>query len=421
MEDNAVMDSLSQNMRLSLAFDTAMTAIDADLPVTRSATLPLLALPEALERISELLSGGKAKVPLHPAAAAPLSILRSFFIRRLKGDGIMLASESVAGMWRMGRGVALARRIRFLARFFIKFHRLPAETRGGVRAGSSMLKMESVHTAVTFWLERQSIGSITPRRFRQAVIDLLPTLGFLNETTICERTARRWLKKLGYTPKPTRKGVYEDGHEREDVVEYRKDVFLPRMAEMDRRSVGFEPDEEGGWRTIPPNLAEGERRVVLYFHDESCFHQKDFRKTNWLHSSQQILPGKGQGRIIHVSDFVTNATPSGRLVHTDPASGEVSDARVIIKPGKNGDPWWDTKQLAEQVKRAIIIHESEFGPEVEAVFVFDQSSAHNSAGEGALDAFGMNKGNTTKRKNPVWYKDTIVPDDVPNVSMRGQV
>ena len=32
------------------------------------------------------------------------------------------------------------------------------------------------------------------------------------------------------------KNYYTDGHERADVIEYRKDVFLPAMAEYERRS-----------------------------------------------------------------------------------------------------------------------------------------------------------------------------------------
>lgn len=124
-----------------------------------------------------------------------------------------------------------------------------------------------MHTAVSAWLEAQRIGSITPRRFRQAIIDTLPTLGYLQDADICERTARRWLKKLGYTPKPTKKGVYEDGHEREDVVEYRNDIFLSLMADMDKRSVGYEPDEEGGAasasRGRAPSSSLLPRRVLL--------------------------------------------------------------------------------------------------------------------------------------------------------------
>jgi hypothetical protein len=49
-----------------------------------------------------------------------------------------------------------------------------------------------------------------------------------NKTGISERTARRWLTKLGWNYGRNKKG-YCDGHEREDVVQYRELVFCPRM------------------------------------------------------------------------------------------------------------------------------------------------------------------------------------------------
>jgi hypothetical protein len=64
-------------------------------------------------------------------------------------------------------------------------------------------------------------------------------------------------------PKITKKGVYEDGHERKDVVVYRREVVLPLMSEVERRSVSFGPQGEG-WVEIPPQLKEGEKRVVVY-------------------------------------------------------------------------------------------------------------------------------------------------------------
>ena len=42
---------------------------------------------------------------------------------------------------------------------------------------------------------------------------------------IRSRTARKWLNRLGYKWKEVQKGVFFDGHEREDVVEYRE-TFL---------------------------------------------------------------------------------------------------------------------------------------------------------------------------------------------------
>jgi len=44
---------------------------------------------------------------------------------------------------------------------------------------------------------------------------------------IWERMACRWMNRMGYHWKKEQKGQYKDGHEREDVVAYRQQVFLP--------------------------------------------------------------------------------------------------------------------------------------------------------------------------------------------------
>jgi hypothetical protein len=53
-------------------------------------------------------------------------------------------------------------------------------------------------------------------------------------------------------------------------------------------------------------------------------------------------------------------------------------------------------QLLAQIDRAIEIFE-EAHPECEALFIFDQSSAHASLGPDALRAFDMNKMNGGKQ------------------------
>jgi hypothetical protein len=40
-------------------------------------------------------------------------------------------------------------------------------------------------------------------------------------------TAQQWMKKLDYRWSYDLKGQYVDGHERDDVVTYRQNVFLP--------------------------------------------------------------------------------------------------------------------------------------------------------------------------------------------------
>ena len=71
-----------------------------------------------------------------------------------------------------------------------------------------------------------------------------------------------------------KKGVYMDGHERDDVKAYRKDVFLPKMAEYERAMVKWLP-AGSELRREDPILGPGERRVVPIFQDESSFHANE--------------------------------------------------------------------------------------------------------------------------------------------------
>lgn len=53
--------------------------------------------------------------------------------------------------------------------------------------------------------------------------------------TITERTARDWLKKMGYRWKIEPHGQYVDGHERKDVADYRQNTFLPKWKTFECR------------------------------------------------------------------------------------------------------------------------------------------------------------------------------------------
>ncbi|KIK49988.1 hypothetical protein GYMLUDRAFT_183301, partial [Collybiopsis luxurians FD-317 M1] len=50
---------------------------------------------------------------------------------------------------------------------------------------------------------------------------------------LCEITTHCWLNTLGWHLTVLRKGVYMDGHERPDVIEYHNKVFLPTMAKYE--------------------------------------------------------------------------------------------------------------------------------------------------------------------------------------------
>lgn len=115
-----------------------------------------------------------------------------------------------------------------------------------------------------------------------------------------------------------------------------------------------------------------------------------------------------------MSDFINSET--GRLVLLDDDGNITRDARKIIFPGSNGDPWWDNDQLMAQVKSAIEIFEAAH-PGCQGVFVFDQSSAHASLPPDALRAFDMNKSNGGKQRK---QRDTVIPLTNPDPRFRGK-
>lgn len=73
-----------------------------------------------------------------------------------------------------------------------------------------------------------------------------------------------------------------DGHECEDVKKYRQEDFLPAMAKYESRMVHYEVDGgSGGLKRIEPALAPDEKKVIALFHDESCFHANEYKRSAW--------------------------------------------------------------------------------------------------------------------------------------------
>ena len=123
-----------------------------------------------------------------------------------------------------------------------------------------------------------------------------------------------------------------------------------------------------------------------------------------------------RGRLIHDSEYIE--PENGRLVVKGPNGEVLKEARQIIYPGSNGDPWWDSKQLIDQViKKAIPVFE-EAHPGCQALFIFDQSSAHAALAPDALKAFEMNKSNGGAQRR---QKDTIIPESNPFPEYHGRV
>lgn len=93
--------------------------------------------------------------------------------------------------------------------------------------------------------------------------DLLPftTLPAKYPRSISIRTATRWLHRLGFRPLGHKKGAYVDGHEREDVMAYRKE-YLKVMHDLHSTHNPPPPcsDEQAA---IPPADAETRKKLVV--------------------------------------------------------------------------------------------------------------------------------------------------------------
>jgi hypothetical protein len=165
---------------------------------------------------------------------------------------------------------------------------------------------------------------------------------------------------------------------------------------------------------IPPSLTPDEQEHVLITQDESIFHTNEYQRRSWLCGDEQPLKRKGNGRAIHVSDFICETT--GRLALSEEQLAQqatlppdqqfkVTDAREIIYPGKNHDANWDLPQLQTQMVHAVDIFEF-LHPNKVAVFVFDCSSAHEGLAANALNVNNMNVKGGGKQSH---LRDTIIP------------
>ena len=123
---------------------------------------------------------------------------------------------------------------------------------------------------------------------------------------IRSRTAQKWLNRLGYKWKEVQKGVFFDGHKREDVIEY-QETFLNEMKSLLLYFLEFFEDGKMVPKEYPDNygVAGPDRRpIIMITHDESSFCANDGRRKVLTLNGQGILRPKGKRKEIMVSDFL---------------------------------------------------------------------------------------------------------------------
>ncbi|KAG2123383.1 hypothetical protein BD769DRAFT_1359665 [Suillus cothurnatus] len=122
---------------------------------------------------------------------------------------------------------------------------------------------------------------------------------------ICLRTAQWWMTRMGYRWMKEPHGQYSDGHEREDIVHYRQDIFIPAWAHYQAHTRKWKQDDLTV-EDISAYLDPFGRCVVIWFHDESTFYANNRRKNRWVHKTENAVPQpKGEGASLMVADFVS--------------------------------------------------------------------------------------------------------------------
>lgn len=124
-------------------------------------------------------------------------------------------------------------------------------------------------------------------------LELFPQIYMKVGRGISVSTACCWLHLEGFRYTTHKKGLYFDGHDQPDVVEYRQNVFLPAMKSYEpclvRYMVGNVDTEQHLSRS---NYVE--RRLVLVPQDEITSQANNISEKMWVLDSQYWLR-KGQG------------------------------------------------------------------------------------------------------------------------------
>ncbi|KAJ7304897.1 hypothetical protein DFH08DRAFT_658029, partial [Mycena albidolilacea] len=117
------------------------------------------------------------------------------------------------------------------------------------------------------------------------------------EKAISISTVRRYLNELGYRWVTIfKKGQYCDGHEREDIVYYREEVYLPTLKGFQDCSCIFEADRS----VITPSLPPGTWCTVIWYHDESIFYAHDRHRKAWYYKDANAISYKKGDNVSYV-------------------------------------------------------------------------------------------------------------------------
>ncbi len=189
-------------------------------------------------------------------------------------------------------------------------------------------------------------------------------------TSVCVDTARVWLHHLGFKQQNHQKGIFFDGHDRDDVSQYRKE-FLESLSLLDEKTV------------IPgqpvPRLPPGEKPLLRVVHDESTFYANAYQSHFWSDGHVDALRQKSLGQSIMVFDFIVEG--DGYLRDSQ------EEARLLLETQRDG--YFNSEMFLEQVDKALNVFERKY-PNRTGLFIYDNAPSHKKMAADSLNVDHMN-------------------------------
>ncbi|KAG2207326.1 hypothetical protein INT45_012432 [Circinella minor] len=267
---------------------------------------PLMTIQEAYDRLTPIV------VPIMNSKNDDERSMRDYELRKhigiyiyfgelLKNTPIMKASQIAAKTaWIIPSNHYRARAIRSYAHEYLHYGKISLHQQGKHIKRASLLSNEDIKEAAQKWI-------ITTKPEKRGIPELLK---YLNNTVIpsmfnlpgniSASVLWNYMVEWGYSYRASKKTVYYDGHERVDVVQYRKE-WASKMVEYSQFMEKY--DENDVNKVTMPTLPEGQQQIVMVTQDESTFYSNESPNNLWLLNNENPLRNKSPGGSIMVSEF----------------------------------------------------------------------------------------------------------------------
>ncbi|KIM53833.1 hypothetical protein SCLCIDRAFT_17815 [Scleroderma citrinum Foug A] len=307
-----------------------------------------------------------------------------YFLRAYVDNSAWTAAANKTATF-IGRGIYISRKLREWSTAFILDHEDLPLSKYGVSWTQSRINDEDLKSELVTHL--QSLGKYVTAT---VIINYLAQPGVMQRhglrKNISLATAEQWMAGCGFRWTVAPKGQYIDGHEREDVVSFRQNKFLPSWYALEPRMQSWQVIEGKLVEELTGAAGDSQRTVVVWFHDESIFYAYDRREKHWVHANETPTPQpKGEGSSLMAAEFVS--PDHGWLCSPD----GTESARILFRPGKGRDGYFSNDETIHHVEKAMAILEKYY-PNEDHVFVFDNAPTHMKRPVDSLSARKMPKG-----------------------------